>query len=167
MVTDRCVVIGCLLIDLMMLIDNYRSMIVRFASPATRGFLSPLLSLSHLISSRRKKTSGTRVLPKWIWLNQENFSILKCPTKPKGVTNQMKALDEYFLMVTSVHVVAEQSSCFCKLYMFHWTEKNGSERVIGRVRTINTNKSCVSNPNLQLVLIQLNWFEIIINNNFT
>ena len=59
----RCVIIGCLLIDLVMLIDSYRSMIVRFASPATRGFLSPLLSLSCLVSSRRKKTSGTRVFP--------------------------------------------------------------------------------------------------------
>ena len=35
----RCVVIGCL-------IDSYRSMIVRFASRVTRGFLSPLLCLS-------------------------------------------------------------------------------------------------------------------------
>ena len=58
----RCVVIGCLLIDLVMLIDSYRSMIMRFASPATRGFLSPLLSLYCLVSSRRKKTSGTRVV---------------------------------------------------------------------------------------------------------
>ena len=49
----RCVVIGCFLIDLVMLIDSYRSMIVRSASPATRGFLSPLLWW--------KKTSGTRV----------------------------------------------------------------------------------------------------------
>ena len=46
MLTDRCVVIGCLLINLMMLIDTYRSMIVRFAAPATRGFLLPLLSPS-------------------------------------------------------------------------------------------------------------------------
>ena len=57
----RCAIIGCLLINLEMLIDTYRSMIVRFASPATRGFLSPLLSLSYLISLGRKKTSGTRV----------------------------------------------------------------------------------------------------------
>ena len=59
---SRCVVIGRLLMDLMMLIDSYRSMIVRFASPATRGFLSLLLFLSCLIPSRRKKTSGTRVV---------------------------------------------------------------------------------------------------------
>ena len=45
----RCVVIGCLLID------SYRSMIVRFASRATRGFLLPLLSLSCLVSLLRKK----------------------------------------------------------------------------------------------------------------
>ena len=43
MLTDRCVVIGCLLIVSR---DTYRSMIVRFASPATRGFLSLLFSLS-------------------------------------------------------------------------------------------------------------------------
>ena len=36
--------------------------------------------------------------------------------KPKGVTTQMKALDEYFLMVVSGHVVAKQSSCFGKIY---------------------------------------------------
>ena len=53
--------IGCLLIDLVVLIDTYRSMIVRCASPATRGFLSPLLSLSCLVSLRRKKTSETKV----------------------------------------------------------------------------------------------------------
>ena len=45
--TDRCVVIVCLLIDSR---DTYHSMIVRFASPATRGFLSPLLSVSLLVS---------------------------------------------------------------------------------------------------------------------
>ena len=50
----RYVVIGCLLIDVMMLIDTYRSMIVRFASPATRGFLSPLLSLSSLRDERKQ-----------------------------------------------------------------------------------------------------------------
>ena len=60
----RCVVICCLLIDFVMLIDRYRSMIVRFASPATRGFLSTLLSLSCLVSLQRKKTSGTRVV--WV-----------------------------------------------------------------------------------------------------
>ena len=57
----RCVFIGCSLIDLVVLIDNYRSTIVRFALPTTRGFLSPLLSLSCLVSLRQKKTSGTRV----------------------------------------------------------------------------------------------------------
>ena len=39
----------------------YRSTKVRFGSPATRGFLSPLLSLSSLVSSRPKKTSETTV----------------------------------------------------------------------------------------------------------
>ena len=50
--TDKCVVIGCLLINLIMLLDTYRSMIVRFASPATRGLLLPLLSLSCLFTSK-------------------------------------------------------------------------------------------------------------------
>ena len=50
----RCVVIGCLLIDLVMLIDSYRSMIVRFTSPATRGFLLPLLSLVSSLCGERK-----------------------------------------------------------------------------------------------------------------
>ena len=41
----KCAVIGCvLIIVLVMLIDTYRSM-MRFASPVTRGFFSPLLSL--------------------------------------------------------------------------------------------------------------------------
>ena len=57
----RCVVIGCLLINLVMLIDSYRSTIVRFASGVTRGFLSPFLC--HLIFSLQwNKTSGTRVV---------------------------------------------------------------------------------------------------------
>ena len=34
--------------------------------------------------------------------------------KPKSVTTQMKALDEYILMVL---FVAEHSSCFCKFYV--------------------------------------------------
>ena len=34
-----------------------------------------------------------------IRLNQENVEILNCPTKPKGVTTQRKALNEYFVMV--------------------------------------------------------------------
>ena len=43
LLTDRYVITGCLLIDLVVLIDK---MIVKLASPAARGFLSPLLSLS-------------------------------------------------------------------------------------------------------------------------
>ena len=45
--TDRCVVIGCLLIDLIMsILTPIHRMIVRFTSPATRTFLlSPLSSL--------------------------------------------------------------------------------------------------------------------------
>ena len=49
LLTDRCVLTGCLLINSC---DTYHSMIVRFALPATRGFL---------VSSRQRKTSGTRV----------------------------------------------------------------------------------------------------------
>ena len=43
-----------------------------------------------------------------MWLSQENFEILNCPTKPKGVSTQMKSLDECFLMVM-VNVVAERT----------------------------------------------------------
>ena len=53
-----CVIIGCLLIDLVMLSDSYRSTIVRFASRVTRGFFVCRLTFF----SRRKKTSGTRVV---------------------------------------------------------------------------------------------------------
>ena len=60
LLTDRCVVIGCLLIELMMLIDTYHSMIVRFTSPTTRHFLS-------LLSLQGKKTSGTRVNLVWLF----------------------------------------------------------------------------------------------------
>ena len=73
-----CVIIGCLLIDLVMLTDTYRSMIVRFVSPATRGFLSPLLSLSSLLFSWRKKTSGTRVALDKLWID------LRLTTKKKS-----------------------------------------------------------------------------------
>ena len=56
MLTDRCVVIGCLLINSC---DTYRSMIVRFASPTTRGFSRCFeLSLSSLVSSWRRKPLG-------------------------------------------------------------------------------------------------------------
>ena len=34
----------------------------------------------------------------------------------KGVTTQMKALDEYFLMAVFTLLLHEQSSCFCKFY---------------------------------------------------
>ena len=36
---------------------------------------------------------------RWNWPNQENSYILNRPTKSKGVTTQIKALDECFLMV--------------------------------------------------------------------
>ena len=50
-VSDRCVITGCLLIDLMMLIDPYHSMIVRLALPATTASeisIARLLQLSTL-----------------------------------------------------------------------------------------------------------------------
>ena len=83
-ITDRCVVIGCLLIDLVILIDSYRSMIVTFASPVTRGFLSLLdfPSLSRLFAAKGNlwdqgtmKVLGpnkNRVL-KW-WCYKNDFS---------------------------------------------------------------------------------------------
>ena len=48
--THRCVVIG--VNQSCDLIDTYRSMIMRFTSPATRGFLSPLLPLSCLFATK-------------------------------------------------------------------------------------------------------------------
>ena len=54
----RCVIIGCLLIDLVMLIESCRSMIVRFPLPTTRGFLSPLLFLLSLHGKRKPLGSG-------------------------------------------------------------------------------------------------------------
>ena len=61
LLTDRCVVIGCLLIDLIMLIGTYRSMIVRFALPATRGFLSPLLCLWSCLFAGKENLWETRI----------------------------------------------------------------------------------------------------------
>ena len=42
--------------------------------------------------------------------------------KPEGVTTQMKALDEYFLM-GGVHIVAVHSSCFCNVIEFEQRNK--------------------------------------------
>ena len=50
LLTDRCALIW-LLVNRSL--DAYRSMIVRFASSATRGFLSPLLSLFPLRDERK------------------------------------------------------------------------------------------------------------------
>ena len=44
---------------------------------------------------------------------------MNCSTKPKGVTTQMKVIDEYFLMVVFVLL----------LNRVHVFEKHGSERV--------------------------------------
>ena len=67
---------------------------------------------------RAKQDSRTFHCQKLIWLNQENFLILS-PTKPKGVTIQLKALDEYFLIV--VFTLLLQSFCCCKFYV--WLEQ--------------------------------------------
>ena len=56
--TDRCVVTGCLLIDSC---DTYHSMIVRFAWPATRGFLTFSLLFSPLCGSSLRKPLASRV----------------------------------------------------------------------------------------------------------
>ena len=55
----RCVTIGWLLIDLLMLIDSYRSMIVRYTLWVTWGFLLPLRSLSLLSLCGERKPLGT------------------------------------------------------------------------------------------------------------
>ena len=79
----RCVVIGCLLIDLVMLSDSYLSMIVRFASPVTTGFLSPLLLslLSCLIVVKENLwdqgsivVMGTKKIPKTLAQNNNNIN---------------------------------------------------------------------------------------------
>ena len=43
--------------------------------------------------------------------------MLNCPTKPKGVTTQMKALEQWVLSNDGVHIVDEQTSCFCSFYV--------------------------------------------------
>ena len=43
-------------------------------------------------------------------------------TNPKGVTTQMKALDEHFN--GDVHIVAEQSSFKKKNFMFNFGQRN-------------------------------------------
>ena len=70
--TDRCVVIGCLLINSC---DTYHCMIVRFGSPTTRGFLSPFLSLSCLVSLQQKKTSGIRVIYMGLFVQIINYKM--------------------------------------------------------------------------------------------
>ena len=54
-----------------------------------------------------------------LWLNQENFQILSCQTKPKGVTIQMKALSEHILMALLVlsKERASSFSCIFSIYM--------------------------------------------------
>ena len=60
-----CVVIGCLLINSR---DTYRSMIVRFTSPATRGFLLPLLFLSRLFAAKENLWDQGILTPRfWSW----------------------------------------------------------------------------------------------------
>ena len=51
MLTDRCVIIGCLSTDSH---HTYPSMIMRYASPTTRGFLSPLLFLSSCLFAAKE-----------------------------------------------------------------------------------------------------------------
>ena len=61
----------------------------------------------------------------WIWPKAEDFHILNCLEKSEGVTTQMKALNEFFLMVAftlfvnRVHVFTN----------FMWTEKHDIEKV--------------------------------------
>ena len=52
---------------------------------------------------------------------------MNCPTKPKGVSTQMKALDEYFLMV--VFTLLLNGLYVLAIFIFNWTEKHGSEWV--------------------------------------
>ena len=61
-------------------------------------------------------------------INQENVQILNRPTKSKGVTTQMKALDEYFLMVVFT-LLLDRVHVFTIFLCLIWTEKHGNERV--------------------------------------
>ena len=61
LLTGRCFVIGCLLIDLVMLIDTYFSVIVICIAS-----LPEVFSLHFFLSPRWKTTSGTRLPLLWI-----------------------------------------------------------------------------------------------------
>ena len=50
---------------------------------------------------------------RWIQLKPEDFLIQNCQTKPKGVTTQMKAFNEYMYSNGKVLVIAEESSFPC------------------------------------------------------
>ena len=64
-----------LFINLVMLIDTYRSMIVRIVSPAIRGFLLPLLSQSCLLSLCTKENLWDQDMTVW---NCRNFLANSC-----------------------------------------------------------------------------------------
>ena len=49
--------------------------------------------------------------------------------KPKGVTTQIKALVEYFLMVVFTMLLNRLFFFFFQFLCLIWTEKHGSERV--------------------------------------
>ena len=58
--------------------------------------------------STKPRFSATNLLPHLFLSSAQK--ILNCQTKPKGVTTQMKALDEYFLMVLFVLVLKSSFS---------------------------------------------------------
>ena len=112
-VTDRCVVIGCLLIDLVILIDTYRSMIVRFASPATRGFLSPLLpSMSRLFVAKRNLWDQGRLmqpLESQYWVTQSLRRQTSCSDRAAHIVTGKKYKQSKPLLLIGTSAVTSAS----------------------------------------------------------
>ena len=111
LLTERGVVIGCLLINSC---DSYHSMIVRFALPATRGFLSLLLFLSCLISSRQKKTSGTRVHQPYLKKTKTTPALFKKSTVRVCVTgiypHKYRVISPYFTYLLHIFITCSKPS---------------------------------------------------------
>ena len=63
--------------------------------------------------------------------------------KPKGVTTQMKALDDYFLMVLFT-LLLNRVNVFLQFLCLIWTEKHGSEGVKGSSLHTRPLLSCLS-----------------------
>lgn len=60
-----------------------------------------------------------------IWSNEENFLTLSCPIKSKGLTIQIKALDEYLLIVMAILLLSKGDTFYAKFA--------GRAAIIGRI----------------------------------